>query len=339
MREAVTIAPNLIEVRDVSRPGPPGPGEALLEVAAVGLCGSDLEMFRGTDPYSHFPSRQGHEVSAHILELGPGSSGHLSVGGLVAVDPLLSCGTCIACRRGHPNCCVDLRVIGAHLEGALTEQIVMPIANLHDAAGLSPEEAAFVEPVSVGLHMVARSGLVPGEQAVVFGAGPIGQSAILAAREVGVRVMAIDVLDSRLQLASLLGAEETANAAADVETAIREWTNGDGPIAVFEATGSTQVFRKAIDVAAHGGTVVVAGTPTGEVAVRPFLWVFKELNVLGSRAFVGTSDRAVQIVRTNQELVRALITHTYPLERVQDAMEFAIANPHVADKVVIRIGA
>src|SRR6266542_2890921 len=210
MKEAVTLEPGRIELRDIAPPAAPGPGEALLEIAAVGLCGSDLELFRGTDPYSHFPVRQGHEYSGRVLELGPDDGGRLLIGDLVAVEPLLPDGTCIACRRGHPNCCVNLRVTGGQIDGAFVERFTMPVANLYPANDLTAAEAAFVEPVSIGLQMVTRSAVQRGDQAVIFGAGPIGQSVLLAARDRGARVLVVDRLAARLRLAHELGAETTA---------------------------------------------------------------------------------------------------------------------------------
>jgi L-gulonate 5-dehydrogenase len=338
MKEAVTLEPGRVEVRETDEPGPPRPGEALLEIAAVGLCGSDLELFRGTDPYSHFPTRQGHEYSARILELGPGYDGSLRVGDLVAVEPLLPCETCIACRRGHPNTCVNLRVTGGQIDGAFIERFVMPVGNLYEANDLTAAQAAFVEPVSIGTQMVTRSGVQAGEQAVVFGAGPIGQSVTLAARDRGARVLTVDRLEGRLAVARELGAERTVDASSeDVAAAVRDWTNGDGAVAVFEATGVPAVFRLALEVAAHTGTVVVAGTPTQEVSIPPFLIVYKELNVLGSRNNNGVFGQAVDIVRRNKPLVDRLITHVFPLERVQEAIEFAIANPQITEKVVIAV--
>jgi L-gulonate 5-dehydrogenase len=338
MREAVTIKPGRIEVRETDPPAPLKPSEALLEIAAVGLCGSDLELFRGTDPYSHFPVRQGHEYSARILQLGAAYTGPLSVGDLVAVEPLLADGTCIACRRGHPNCCLNLRVTGGQIDGAFIEQFVVPAANLHPANDLTPAEAAFVEPVSIGLQMVTRGNIQAGDQAVVFGAGPVGQSVLLAARDRGARVLLVDRLAGRLALAREIGAEEAVDASTqDAASFISRWTNGDGPVAVFEATGAPGVLRTALEVVAHAGTVIVAGTPTQEVSIPPFLIVYKELNVLGSRNNNGVFAQAVEIVRKNRPLVRRLITHTFPLERLQEAIEFAIANPQVAEKVMIAV--
>jgi threonine dehydrogenase-like Zn-dependent dehydrogenase len=338
MKAAVTVEPGRIDLRDIPEPQPPAEGEALLLIESVGLCGSDLELFRGTDPYSHFPLRQGHEYSARIVEFGPGYDGPIKVGDLVAVEPLLPDGTCIACRRQHPNCCVNLRVTGGQIDGALVERLVMPTRNLYETNDLTSAEAAFVEPVSIGTQMVARSGIARGDCAVVFGAGPIGQSVVLAARDRGARLLAVDRLASRLAIAKELGVEEVVEATTDdVASRIRAWTDGDGPIAVFEATGAAAVLRTALEVVAYSGTVVVAGTPTEEVSIPSFLIVLKELNVVGSRNNSGQFANAVDIVRRNRPSVGRLISHTFALDRVQEALEFAIANPSVTEKVIISV--
>ena len=327
-------------MREVAPPPSPGPGEALLEIASVGVCGSDYELFRGHDPISHFPNRQGHEFSAWIAAFGPGYAGPLRVGQLVAVEPLLPCQTCIACRRGHPNACINLRVTGGHIDGAFAEQLVMPIASLYPADDLTPDEAAFVEPVSIGVQMVHRSAIQGGDRCVVFGAGPIGQSVILAGRDRGALLLAVDRVAGRLAVARDVGADETVDASADdVGEAIARWTRGEGPVAVFEATGSPAVLRQALDVVAPGGTVVVAGISRGEITFPPTLLVYKELNLLGSRNNAGVFGEALRIVRENRPRVRRLITHTFPLERLQEAFEFGIANPGAVEKIVITVGA
>jgi L-gulonate 5-dehydrogenase len=151
-------------------------------------------------------------------------------------------------------------------------------------------------------------------------------------------LLVVDRLAARLRLAHELGAEMTVGGAdAPVAAKIAGWTDNDGPVAVFEATGSPGVLRTALDVVAHGGTVVVAGTPTQEVSIPPFLIVYKEVNVLGSRNNNGVFGQAVDIVRKNRPVVRRLITHTFPLERLQEGIEFAIANPHKAEKVMIAV--
>lgn len=336
MRQAVTTAIRDVRVGQTPEPAAPSTGEALLEIAAVGICGSDIAMWNGSDPYTSFPIRQGHEFSGRVVAFGPGYDGPLEVGELCAVEPILPDWACGACRRGHPNACVNLRVLGAHLDGALVERLVVPTRNLHAAGDLSPELAAFVEPVSIGMHMVDRSGLAAGDQAVVFGAGPIGQAVMLAAGDRGARLLAVDVVPGRLERARQNGAEGIVDTSTeDVGAAIAAWTDAEGPTAVFEATGVAAVMRTAIDVAAHAGTVVVAGTSTEDVSIPSLALVRKELNVLGSRNSVGVFDAAIDLVRRNPERCDALITQRFGLAGVQAALAFGEAEPTLSNKMMI----
>ncbi len=338
MREAITSAWRTIQVGTTAEPDAPGQGEALLDIASVGICGSDIAMWDGTDPSSRFPVRQGHEFSARIVAFGPGYEGGLRVGELVAVEPLLPDRTCIACRRGRPNCCVRLQVIGAHVPGAFADRIVAPVANLYPVGNLTADQAAFVEPMSIGLQMVTRSGLETGDQAVIFGAGPIGQAIQVAAGDRGARVLSVDIVPGRLQRAMENGADETVDGRDnDVIRRIADWTGGDGPVVVFEATGQTAVFRQAIEVVASSGTVVVAGTPTDEVSIPVLALVKKELDLLGSRNNAGLYADAVTLVQRYQDRCEALITHRFPLEHLGEAMRFGMANPELANKMMVQV--
>ncbi len=336
MKQAVTAAVRRVEISEAPEPPAPKEGEALLDIAAVGICGSDIGMWTGTDPYAVFPIRQGHEFSARIASFGPGYGGELRVGQLVAVEPLLPDHTCIACRRGHPNCCRNLRVFGAHLDGAFTELLVVPAGNLYDAFDLTAELAAFVEPISIGLQMVTRSGIAAADRAVIFGAGPIGQAVQVAAADRGARLLSVDVVPGRLERALANAAEVAVNGRdEDVAARILAWTDGEGPAVVFEATGVGAVFRTAIDVVAASGTVVVAGTSNDDVAIPSLTLVKKEINLLGSRNNAGLYGQAVDLVRRNRERCEALITQRWSLDQLQEAMEFGDANPALANKMVV----
>jgi L-gulonate 5-dehydrogenase len=339
MRQAVTTGPRDVRLSETPEPPAPGRGEALIAVGAVGICGSDIAMWAGTDPYATFPVRQGHEFSGRVIAIGPGYDGPLSVGQLAAVEPLLPDWTCGACRRGHPNCCVALRVIGVHEDGALAERLLVPTRSLHPADDLTAELAAFVEPVSIGLHMVERSGLGADDRIVIFGAGPIGQAVLLAASDRGARALVVDVVPGRLTRARENGAEVAMNAAMDdAPAAIRAWTGGDGPTAVFEATGVASVLRGAIDVAAHAGTVVVAGTSNDDVQIPSLALVRKELNLLGSRNSVGAYDAAIDLVRRYRGRCEALITQRFQLGDIQAALTLGESRPEVANKMMIVVG-
>lgn len=350
MHAAVTSGPGSVGIEEVPAPVP-GADEVLVQVQAVGLCGSDFHFFHGTDPYASYPRVQGHEFCGTVvsapstgLNEGPprdgsdGEPGGPSVGDLVAVEPLLPCGTCYPCRRGRPNCCVRLRVVGVHVDGALAEYVVVPRRAAHVANGLAPELAALVEPLSIGVHACRRARVVAGDRVVVFGAGAIGQAVLVAAVRRGASVLAVDRVGSRLELASRLGAAATVDAgSADVAAEVDGWTGGDGADVAVEATGVAAVLAQCATVAAHGGRVLVLGTP-GETAAFPTLEITrKELDILGSRNNLGCFPEALACARDVPDLVGQLITHRFGLGQIGEALEFGAAHPELAEKIMITV--
>lgn len=336
MKRAVTVKPWSMEVRDTPEPEP-GPEEALVRVEAVGVCGSDFSLYTGSHPYARYPQTQGHEFSGTVIAFGGQYEGPVQVGERVAVEPLVPCGECFPCRRGRYNCCTRLAVLGAHVPGALTELIAVRTGALYGAGDLDPELAALAEPISIGLQGVVRSGIEVGEQAVVFGAGPIGQAVLLAAADRGARVLVVDKVASRLELARKLGAETVVEATEDVEAEISDWTGGDGPAVVFEATGVPTVIRMAVEIVASSGRVVILGLSSEEVSLPAVEFTRKELTILGSRNNAGLFGEAVALVGRNRDRVRSLITHRFMLDEAEEAIRFAMEHPAEAEKVVIDI--
>ena len=338
MKTVVTVASRQMEL--VEKPEPDiGPDEALIGVEYVGLCGSDLHFFLGDHPYVTYPQVQGHEFSGTILALGEAYTGPLHVGERVAVEPLVSCGECYPCRIGRPNCCTHLAVLGAHRPGALTEKIVVQTNSLYPVGDLDPELAALVEPLSIGLQAVKRGAITAEDTVVVFGAGPIGQAVLIGSTDRGARVLVIDKLDSRLELAQKLGAERVVNTDKErVADVIAAWTHGEGPAVVFDATGVPAVIRQAIDSVASAGRVVIIGLSNQEVSIPVIEFTRKELTILGSRNNARIFGEAVALVQRNRARVRMLITHRFPLAQTQQALEFALEHPTEAEKVIIHVG-
>jgi len=170
MRALVTSAPRTMELREVDVAAEPGPGEVLLGIDAVGICGSDFGLYRGTHPYAQFPQVQGHEFCGTVRALGPDCEGTHAIGTRVAVEPLLPCGHCYPCSVGRSNCCMELRILGVHTPGALQEQLVVPERLLHDAGGMDAPSAAFAEPMSIALQGLVRAQVGEGDTVLVLGA-------------------------------------------------------------------------------------------------------------------------------------------------------------------------
>jgi L-gulonate 5-dehydrogenase len=216
--------------------------------------------------------------------------------------------------------------------------MAVPVANLYDVDDLTPELAAIVEPMSIGVHAVVRAGIGAEDTVVVFGAGPIGQAVLLAARDLGARVLVCDRFESRLKLATQLGADVTVDASSeDVPAAIAAWTANEGPTTAVEATGVPAVLETAIDVVAPSGTVVCVGLSSDAVRIPMITLTRKELTLVGSRNNQGVFGRAADLVRRERERVGRLVTHTFPLADGPSAFELAHQSPTTTEKVIIRI--
>ncbi len=338
MLVTVTTAPGVMEVQQADTPIR-DPGEALIEIEAVGLCGSDFHLFTGDHPYATFPQTQGHEMVGRVTQFGPDYSGPIRLGTRVAIEPFFPCGHCYPCRRGRPNCCTTLKVMGAHVPGGLREFLSVPVAHLHPVGNLPLLTAILVEPISIGLQCIVRAGVRAGDAVAVIGAGPIGLAAALGAIDRGARVLVADRLANRLQWARELGAESVVDTSTEnLAAAVDQFTHGDGAAVVVEATGVPTLITAALDVVAYSGSVVIVGISDQDVSIPVGLFSRKEINILGSRNNTGLFPEAIELVRRHAERLAPLVTHTYQVDRAPEAIEFAMNHPQDVEKVVITIG-
>lgn len=338
MKVVVTTTPGVMEVQEADEPVP-AEGEARIAVEAIGLCGSDFHLYDGRHPYAQFPQVQGHELVGRVESFGPGYDGPLAVGDRVAVEPLIACGHCYACRRGRYNCCADLKVMGAHVGGGLREFITVAAGQLHLIGSLPTLAAVLVEPLTIGLQCVVRAGVSADDTVVVMGAGPIGLAATLGAGDRGGRVLVVDRVASRLKLAEHLGADASANPEhEDVNAAIGRFTGGDGAAMAIDATGVPELIRLCLNEVAHSGTVVIVGISDLEVAIPVGLFSRKEINILGSRNSTGLFPAAISLAARYADRLTALVTHTYPLTETPEAIEYAMHHPQDVEKAVILAG-
>lgn len=338
MRSIHVTTPGEVDVVEVEDPRP-RPGEALLRVRYAGICGSDVQTFRGTQPFASYPRVPGHEFSAEILEIN-GSSEDLAVGDVVTGVPYFQDGTCYSCRRGLINACERNETMGVHRDGAFQELITMPLERLHRARGVDPRDLAIVEPFSIGYHAVLRADVAEGERVLVLGAGAIGLLTMIAARTRGAEVWIADVVASRLEVATTLGAAGTVDLAQEtVDSAVQAATGGDGFDVVFEATGLPVSFLNAIEAAAFGARLVLIGNGTREVTLNQSALIKKELDVLGSRNSRGVFETLIDLLERGVVDVSPLRTKIVPLTEAKQALEDAAAGATDDIKVLIEFPA
>ncbi|MFC5447101.1 zinc-binding alcohol dehydrogenase family protein [Paenibacillus aestuarii] len=258
-------------------------GQAIIKVHRVGICGTDLHAFRGNQPFFSYPRILGHELAGTIEAIADEAAG-LRVGDQVSVIPYLHCGSCIACRSGKTNCCVDLKVMGVHVDGGMREKIIVPISQLVKTDGLTLDQTAMLEPLAIGAHAVRRSGLRAGEKALVIGGGPIGLGVAAFARARGASVIALDINDERLiYCQEWAGANHTVNALHQPMEQIVSLTNGELPTVVFDATGNVKSMADSFQYAAHGGTLVFVGLVKSDITFNDPEFHKRELTLMGSR--------------------------------------------------------
>jgi 2-desacetyl-2-hydroxyethyl bacteriochlorophyllide A dehydrogenase len=259
-----------------------GPGEVLLRVRRVGICGTDMHIFRGTQPYLAYPRVMGHELAGEVADADPACG--LKPGDPVYVTPYLACGRCAACDKGYPNACMNIQVLGVHRDGGLTEYLNVPEGFVFKAEGVSLDEAAMVEFLAIGRHAVRRACVRAGDSVLVVGAGPIGIAAVLFSRLAGGKVTALDSRHDRLAFTrEHLGVEMTIDLAEDVPARVRALTGGDGYDVVFDCTGNAKAMEAGFLHLAHGGRYVLVSIVSADITFNDPEFHKRETTLLSSR--------------------------------------------------------
>jgi len=319
-------------VRAEDRPAPKvREGEVLVRIDRVGLCGTDFHIFAGRHPYLTYPRIMGHELAGRVAAA-PANS-RFREGQLVAINPYLSCGVCIACRRGRSNACVHVQVLGVHTDGGMCELLSVPESAVLDATGLSPDQAAMLEFLAVGAHAVARSGIAPGNRAAVVGAGPIGIATGLFARLKGAAVTLVDQRRARLEYArDNLGFADIVPAGEGLHAALASRTDGEMFDVVFEATGSIEPMGQSLAYLATGGVMVLVGVAPGDIALSDPEFHKREATLLASRnALAEDFDNVISAIKADLIPTGALQTHSFAAEEMAQRLPELISG---ADRVL-----
>ena len=315
------------------------PGTALVRVHRIGVCGTDLHAFAGRQPFFSYPRVLGHELGVEVIDPGDDPQG-LQVGDRCSVEPYLNCGHCIACRRGKPNCCTTLQVMGVHVDGGMRPLLRVPARKLHPSARLDYEQLALVETLGIGAHAVERAQLSPYDFVLVIGAGPIGLSVIQFAKVSGATLAVMDVSATRLDFCrQQLGVAHTLKAGAGAAEELKRIGGGDLPTCVIDATGNPQSMAGCFDLPAHGGRIVFVGLFQGDVTFNDPNFHRRELTILASRnALPATFHDVIRLVEEGKVDTRPWITHRFRLEETPTVFPRDIAGNSAVLKAMIEAG-
>lgn len=313
MRSVVCDTPGTLRMEQ--RPVPvPGEGEVLIRIRRIGICGTDMHIFRGTQPYLSYPRVMGHELSGQVVSAPEGSA--LAAGDQVYVMPYLSCGSCIACRAGKTNCCTRIEVLGVHRDGGMTEFLALPQRFVVKTEGISLDEAAMIEFLAIGAHAVTRGSVAAGKNVLVVGAGPIGMAVMLFAKLKGAQVTVLDGRADRLQFCrDTFGIGRTVQAGEGDKAALAAYTNEEFFDVVFDATGNIQAMERGLEFVAHGGAYVLVSIVRDTLSFSDPEFHKRETSLLGSRnATVADFEEVVAAMKAGLVPTALLNTHRTTLD-------------------------
>lgn len=320
MKALICTTPHQFDYADIAEPATSS-DQTLLKIKRIGICGTDLHAFEGTQPFFSYPRILGHELAAEIVRTD--AAGFIR-DEAVTIIPYFNCGSCIACRMGKPNCCVSINVCGVHTDGGMREYLSVPSYSLVHGEGLPFDELALVEPLAIGAHGVRRAGVLPGEFVLVIGAGPIGLGTMEFAKIANGNVIAMDVNDNRLRFCrEKLKVEFTVNPASeDALEKLKTITNGDMPTVVIDATGSLKAINNAFQYLGHGGRYVLIGLQKGDISFNHPEFHKRESTLMSSRnATRADFEHVVSSMKNKLVNPATYITHRVSFDKVKDNFE------------------
>ncbi|MFB5285026.1 zinc-binding alcohol dehydrogenase family protein [Peribacillus sp. Hz7] len=337
MKSIVCEQPKQFKMIEMERPVP-NAEEALIRVRRIGICGTDIHAYGGNQPFFSYPRILGHELSGYIESIPENALG-LEVGNQISIIPYMECGECIACKNKKTNCCTNMKVLGVHIEGGMSEWITVPYNHLVKTEGLTLDQSAMIEPLSIGAHAVRRAAIQEGEFALVIGAGPIGLGVMAFAKEQGAKVIAMDVNDERLAFASKwANVDYTVNALNHPLEKLAELTNGDMPTVVFDATGNAKSMMNAFEFPAHGGRLIYVGLVKSDISFNDPDFHSKELTLMGSRnATREDFDYVVNTVKNGVVDLDLYITHRTHLDDMIQQFEGWLTPEAKVIKAIVEI--
>lgn len=320
--------PRKVQCVEIDKPQA-GENEALIKVRSAGICGSDIGAFRGTNGLVTYPRIIGHEVAGEILSIPEHNKKGLKAGDPVIVDPYLYCGSCYPCSIGRTNCCTDLKVLGVHAEGGMSEYFVHPADMLWKLPKDMPWELApIAEPLTIALHGIHRGGLKAGEHVAIIGAGPIGILAAMAAIAYGAHPIMIDLVDERLEAARKLGVRYTVNSGReDTAAKVSEYTGGRMAELVMECSGANPAVRSALDLVSNAGRITLTGWPKKETPLPTDVITKKEVDIRGARTSANEFEEAIDLIHTGKVDARKILTKVVTIKEAPGTIIDIEKNP------------
>jgi len=327
-------SPGHLDLREQAQPPAPGDDEVILRVHRAGICGSDLHILHGTNPFARYPRVIGHEFAGQVVATGRRVSGIVE-GDRVVVDPVIACGRCHPCRIGRPNVCGHLEVLGVHRDGGFRGHVVVPAAN----CVILPKDmpialATLAEPFAVAANVLSRTGIDASDSVLIYGAGTVGLTVLQVAKLHGARCIVSDPDTARLARATEFGADLVVDPRQiSVAEAVRDETEGLGPTVVIDGAGIPALLEEACRVASPAGRIGVLGFSPAPCNVSQQEIVKKELSLVGSRLNCRFILQVVQWLSEGRLRPAGMITQSFAAENARAAFDLIERDPASTIKV------
>jgi L-gulonate 5-dehydrogenase len=336
MKIGIVEKPGVLKIAERDVPVVKNSDDVLIKVKRVGICGSDIHIFHGKNPFAVYPRVWGHEFVGELVDVGGGVQG-VKKGDHVVVEPIIFCGSCYACRQGRGNVCEQLKVMGVHIDGGCQEYVVVPAANVHILPDSVPwEEAVLVEPFTIGAQACYRGNVQAGDFVLVMGAGTIGLTVAVMAKLAGAKVIISDLVPEKLSYAQSLGADYTINAKTEnLFDRVREITGGMGSNVTVDAVCIKKSLEDAVEVSSPAGRIVELSFNEIKSEIAPVGIVKKELTVCGSRLQTKRFPVVIDYLKQGKLPLKGFVTGTFPLEEMIQAFDYVDKNNATVRKVLI----
>lgn len=336
MKAIQIIKPGELKLIDMDKPVITKKDNVLIKMKAAGICGSDMGIYRGTNAAATYPRVIGHEMVGVVEEVGEGVAS-LKPGDRVIVDQVVSCGHCYACRKGRGNVCGNLQVRGVHIDGGYREYIAVPEQDCYLLPDtLSDVEAVMIEPTTIAIQSCSRAGLCEEDVLLILGCGALGSTILKIARLSGAKIIVADIVQDKLEEALDNGADYVINISKeDLAERMRELTGGYGATVSIDAACTKDSLLTLMEVTGNAGRVITMGFSVAPTEVNQFVITSKELDVRGSRLQNKKFQAAIDLIREGRLDLSGTVSHTFPLEKAQEAFDFMNSKDPSIRKVVL----
>lgn len=338
MKAVQIFEPNDLRIIEVDKPEIQKADDVLVKMKAVGICGSDVGIYHGTNAAATYPRVIGHELVGEVEEIAEGVDA-VKVGDRVIIDQVVACGDCYPCKQGRPNVCDNLQVRGVHIDGGYTEYMVVPQEDLYILPeGMSNTDAVMIEPTSIGLQVCSRAELTSEDTLLIYGAGALGATILKIAKTISNNIIVADIVEGKLEDASKNGAHHTVNLKEeDLQERIDELTNGRGVTVSMDAACTKTSLMQLLEVTGNAGRVMALGFDTQPTEINQFLIASKELDIRGSRLQNGKFAEGIEMIKSGELDFTDEVSHVFDLEEAQKAFDFIDSRDESIRKVVLEI--